>query len=246
MKILTILLSFIALSNIYAQEINFKKINESYYNLNEYDFNGFSADVQFDILDQLKKSIKDQKYISILDDISIELMFYSKDSLVVSKSPIAQTENQQFNLGLAQTLNGVEQTVKGFMLTWSEITLAPAFEPEKYKYNIKNIAKHIEIQHEQEGSEVTTFMNSLSTVDSVSIVNSSASIKIYPTYEGTNLGKKIIKSIRTSINNMMEVKMDITYKDFGDIKIPYRINVLQKMQGNIQEFNFTFNNIELL
>lgn len=246
MKIIAVFLSIFVLSNIFAQDIDFEKLNESYYNLNDYDFNGFSADVQFDLLDQLKKSIKDEKYLSILENISIELKFYSKDSLKILMPTIEQTENQQFNQGLAQTLNGIENTVKGFMQTWSELTLVPTFEPEKHQYNINKVSDKIEIQYEQEGSEVTTFLNDLSTIDSVYILNPSANIKIYPVYEETNLGKKIIKTIVTSINDFIEVEMDITYKDFKNIKIPFEINVLQTMQGNIQKSNFILNNIKLL
>lgn len=246
MKTISFLLSLFVVSNIFAQDIDFEKLNESYYNLNEYGFNGFSADVQFDLLDQLKKSIKDEKYLSILDNISIELKFYSKDSLEILIPTIEQTENQQFNQGLAQTLNGIENTVKGFMQTWSELSLVPTFEPEKHQYNIKKISDEIEIQYEQEGSEVTTFLNDIFTIDSVYILNPSANFKIYPAYEETKLGKKIIKTVVTSINDFIEVEMDITYKDFGNIKIPSKIYVLQTMQGNIQKSNFTFNNIKLL
>ena len=246
LKIAYALLSILFFSNLYAQEINFEKLNELYYNLNEYDFNGFSADVEFDLLDQLKNSLKDEKYISILNNISMKLNFYSKDSVEFITLNVDETDNQQFNQGLAQTIKGAEESVKGFLQSWAEISLTPAFEPNKFDYNIHTESNATKIQYTQEGSEVSIYLNNSTTIDSMSLINASSEIKMYPTFETTNFDKRMIKTMVTSINNLLELKMDISYQDFGYIKIPHLITVSQSMQGMSQELKFTLKNISLM
>jgi hypothetical protein len=245
LKIAIALLSILFFSTHYAQEINFEKLNELYYNLNEYDFNGFSADVEFNILDQLKNSLKDEKYISILNKISMKLNFYSKDSVEFITLNVEETDNQQFNQGLAQTINGAEETVKGFLQSWAEISLTPAFEPNKFDYNIHTVSNNSKIQYTQEGSEVSIYLNN-TNIDSISFINASSEIKMYPTYETTTFDKRIIKTMVTSINNYIELKMDIIYQDFDYIKIPHLITVTQSMQGMSQELKFTLKNISFM
>jgi len=246
LKIAIALLSILFFSTHYAQEINFEKLNELYYNLNEYDFNGFSADVEFDILDQLKNSLKDEKYISILNNISLKLNFYSKDSIEFITLNVEETDNQQFNQGLAQTIKGAEETVKGFLQSWAEISLTPAFEPKKFDYTIHTESNDTKIQYTQEGSEVSIYLNSTTNIDSISFINASSEIKMYPTYETTTFDKRIIKTMVTSINKYLEVKMDINYQDFDKIMIPHLITVIQRMQGMSQELKFTLKNISLM
>lgn len=246
MKTIITLLALILSSNLFAQDINFDKINELYYNLNEYNFNGFSAEVEFDILEQFKKSIKGEKYISVVDNITLKIDFYSKDSIRFIASKVEETNNLQFDQGLAQAINGAEETIEGFLQSWSEITLVPAFEPEKHNYNIHTESGLTKINYEQEEADVVIYLDNMTNIDSMHFASPSAEIKIYHAYETTSFNKKIIKSIAMSINNFLYLKMDITYKDFDKIKIPQNVAVTQKMQGMSQELKFTFKNIVLL
>ena len=100
--------------SIFAQEnLDYKKINDLYYNMNDYIFNGFSANIEVDILDQLKKTIKDENNLSVLNNIILKLDFFGKDSIDFITNYVKDENNSKFSQGLNQTIDGIGGTVKG-------------------------------------------------------------------------------------------------------------------------------------
>ena len=75
--------------------------------------------------------------------------------------------------------------------------------------------------------------------------NSSSNIIIYPKYELTNFNKKIITSLTTVFNSIIETQFSIIYKELKLIRIPEKVTFIQKMPGMNQELHFSFDNIAL-
>lgn len=233
------------MTNIYAQkEINFQHLNGMYYNYNDYTFKGFSAELKLDLFDKFKETVKDEKYRSVLNNIVFKLDFFSKDSVSFRVLNADKIEDKKIDQGFTLIMRGMEQTVKGFMQTWTELTFSPLIDTSKYNYKSFTEDSVYGIESEQHSSRVKYYLTS-DDIDSVHIKNNTSDIKMYPLYEVTGDNKRIIKSFSMFINNIIEISVNINYKDFDKIKIPEVVSIKQKMPGNSQELKFSLTNIEL-
>jgi len=246
LKKLILLFSLLLITKLNGQcNINFPELNDLYYNIYDYNFNGFSAEVDFELIAKIKESLKDEIKIDALNKLTFSVVLYSKDSIVFNSSGIDTTGDEDFDRGLSQIIYGAEKTVKGVLLSWATSCFTPAFEPEKFVYNCSDDSSLTIVNYEREGSKVIIFLNNITNIDSIYISNKIEDIKVHPFYEKTDYNKMIIKSLVTSVNNLLEVYMEIDYRDFDKIKIPERIKVSSKTQNNFKELSFKLNNIVL-
>jgi hypothetical protein len=213
--------------------------------MNNYKFNGFSASLEVDLLEQIKKIVKDEKYLSELNKISLDIEFLGKDSINFISHHAVNTDNKDFNQQLSEAIKAFGQSVKESLSSWSAFTFSPIFEPDQYKYKTEIQDKITIINYQIKGKDYKRFMTNSVTIDSCWISDSSSITKMYLVFDVTPLNKRILKSIRTFYNGYMDIKIDIEYKDFDKIKIPGNIFLSVKYPNSDQHMNFKLNNIVL-
>jgi hypothetical protein len=234
------------IKTIIAQDsLDYKKINDLYYHMNDYKFNGYTANVEVDMLEQLKKSITDEKALNELNNIVLKVEFLGKDSINFLSNYIEDSDGNQSNKGVSQMIKGLGETVKGSLITWAAFTHAPVFKIDKYVYKAEVQGSKTIIRYQEHGMDCIEYLTNSVTVDSCLMSNSSSNIKMYPVYDITTFDKRILKSVQTSFNRVMDVRIDMEYQDFDKIKIPKNIFLSVKNPNSDQHLNIKFNNIVL-
>jgi hypothetical protein len=213
--------------------------------MNDYKFNGFSANVEVDILEQFKKSITNEKSLNELNNIVLKVDFFGKDSINFITNFIENTNKIQYNKELSKIINGIGESVKGSLSTWAAFTFTPIFEPAKYNYRIAKEGKITKINYHTKESDCIEYLTNSESVDSFQVNYNSSVIKMYPVFEITPLNKRILKSNLTSFNGFTDVKIKIKYKDFDKIKIPENVSMSVKNSNMNATMNIKFNNIVL-
>ena len=240
------ILSIFFLRNVNAQDsVNFKKLSHSFYSINNYNFNGFSANVITELPEQIKSKIK-QKYKSLVDTLSLKLDFYSKDSIIFLPLGYEQKGNGNYDPELTNVVTDDEKWIKDALQTWAKIHSLPVFfETEKYKCQVTTKENISNIKFEQDGMAITIFATDMSRVDSLYTKNGPLIVKLY--FETNYYKKQLVNSIIVLENNQLEMKMNYIYESFNEIQIPRSIILYQLLPSlnQIVKVNLVLNNIKL-
>ena len=234
------------IKTITAQDsLDYKNINDLYYNINNYAFNGYTANVDVDLLDLVKSTTKDEKLLSQLNHLVLKVEYFGNDSINFFSNYVEDSDDKKSNQGLSHMIRGAGETVKGSLVTWASFTYTPIFELDKYEYKAEVQGNKTIIRFQEHGMDCVEFMTNSVTVDSCWMSNSTSVIKMYPVFDITPFNKRILKSVQTNFNGLMDVRMEMEYKDYDKIKIPEGISISVKNPNSDQRIHLKFNNIVL-
>lgn len=227
--------------------VDYEKINASYYNAKEYEFKGFTADVDASTLHELKDSTKSKEAKAIIDNLSIKLEFDADDpdNADVNIENLEKTDDDYFNQDITLATTEIDNDIKGVFSVWSKFTCIPMLRPDDFDYQISQDSEYTKCSYDNSGMEVEYYIKNSTEVDSLILHLPTSIIRIHPVFEVLATGKKLAKSITYSVHDKVFITINLEYKDFGNIMVPCTANILTKDGEDESGIKIYFNNIKL-
>ena len=243
----TLMMVFVLLTGIVCAQdaVDYAKINASYYNAKDYEFKGFTADVDASTLRELKDSTQNKEAQTIIDNLSVKLEFDADDpdNAEVNIDNVEKADDENFYEDLKLTTTEIDNNIKGFFSVWSKFTCVPMLRPDEIDYQVSQDGAYTICSFNDSGMEVAYYIKNSTEVDSLILNLPTSVIKVHPEFEVTSLGKKLAKSITYSVHNKVFITLDVEYKDFGNIKVPCSVNIQTKDGDDTMQMKMQFKNI---
>ena len=173
--------------------------------------------------------------LPILRRVHFQVVIGPEGASSVSHQSDLAPPNEQVAGRVRKAIEGMEQTVTGFLQTWSMFMVAPPLPDIDSEYQLEDFGERYRLSYKEESATVVTSMNHEFTIDNIKVKTGEFEGSVNPHFERSHKGLILIGyesiSKTTSSDEPQQLSVTIGNQEAEGFTLPSTVKAIVPVNG---------------